>query len=193
VAGKITVFDFWATWCAPCGVLDRELAQIASRHPDDLAIRKIDTVDSDSPASQRYLADATLPHIKVYGRDGKLLFERSASPLALAAAVEKAVTGERARVAVPANARRISIDVVDGGYTPARIEVKAGEPVVIVFTRRSDATCATDVHFVLPDGTRVDEELPRGKPVEIPLRLERAGEVTYACGMNMLRGTIVVR
>jgi plastocyanin domain-containing protein len=35
----------------------------------------------------------------------------------------------------PANARRISIDVVDGGYTPARIEVKAGEPVVIVFTR----------------------------------------------------------
>jgi plastocyanin domain-containing protein len=46
---------------------------------------------------------------------------------------------------------------------------------------------------VLPDGTRVDEELPRGKPVEIPLRLEHAGEVTYSCGMNMLRGTIVVR
>ncbi|HSR97307.1 MAG TPA: cupredoxin domain-containing protein [Kofleriaceae bacterium] len=193
VAGKITVFDFWATWCEPCKVLDGELAEVARRHPEDVAIRKINTVDTDSPASQRYLADATLPHIKVYGRDGKPLFERSASPVALAAEVEKAVTGARARVAVPPDARRISIDVVDAGYAPARVEVKAGEPVVLVFTRRSEATCATDVHFTLPDGTRIDEELPRGKPIEIPLRIDRAGEVTYACGMRMLRGTIVVR
>ena len=129
----------------------------------------------------------------MYGRDGKPLFERSASPVALATEVEKAVTGDRTRAAVPANARRIAIDVGDAGYAPARVEVKAGEPVVIVFTRRSEATCAADVHFALPDGTQIDEELPRGKPVEIPLRIDRVGEVTYSCGMNMLCGTIVVR
>jgi thiol-disulfide isomerase/thioredoxin len=91
VPGKITVFDFWATWCVPCGELDRALRELAQRYPGDVAIRKINTVDVDSPASRKYLADFTLPHIKVFGRDGRLLFERSAAPAKLAAEVEKAV------------------------------------------------------------------------------------------------------
>ena len=95
VPGKITVFDFWATWCKPCGVVDRELAEIARRHPGDIAVRKVNVVDVDSPASRKYLGDATLPHLKVFGRDGALRWERSAPPRTLASEVEKLVAGER--------------------------------------------------------------------------------------------------
>jgi thiol-disulfide isomerase/thioredoxin len=82
VPGKITVFDFWATWCKPCKELDVHLAALAKQHPDRIAIRKVNIVDWDSEASARYLLPGkfSLPHVKVYGADGALLFEVSGAP-----------------------------------------------------------------------------------------------------------------
>ncbi len=90
VPGKITVFDLWAHWCAPCRELDDQLAALARAHPDQLAVRKLDVVDPDSAAWQRYLVPgaSALPHLKVYGADGALLFERTAPPAELVRAVE---------------------------------------------------------------------------------------------------------
>ena len=45
VAGKITIFDFWAEWCQPCKVLEPALVEIARVHPEIVAIRRIDAVD----------------------------------------------------------------------------------------------------------------------------------------------------
>ncbi len=142
----------------------------------------------------KYLGDYTLPHLKVFGRDGKLLWEHSSPPLVLTGEVEKLVTGGTSRAtATPVpGARRIQITVTDVGFAPERIQIRHGEPVTLVFTRKSEKTCAVDVHFALPDGTRIDEELPLGKPVEIPIEIDRAGDITYACGMDMNHGTIEV-
>lgn len=251
VAGKITVFDFWATWCEPCEVVDHELAELARRYPDAIAVRKVNIVDVDSPAAQKYLGDATLPHLKVFGRDRKLLWERSAAPLVLAGDVEKLLV-EPAQVAAkpapgaatpnaqpspvaaplekpapapvaakptpvaakpdaspnakptagaakpspnakPTPAARIAIEVTEAGYVPKQVDVPRGKPVVLVVTRKSDKTCATDMHFRLPDGSRIAKQLPLGTAVEIPLRIETPGTITYACGMDMIHGTIVVR
>lgn len=93
VPGKVTVFDLWAAWCAPCRELDERLVALARRYPDRLAVRKLDVIDSDSAAWQRFLAPGhfDLPHVKVYGPDGALLFERTAPPAELARAVEDAL------------------------------------------------------------------------------------------------------
>ncbi|MBL0215345.1 MAG: thioredoxin family protein [Myxococcales bacterium] len=99
VLGKVTVFDFWATWCKPCKVVDHELAALARRFPTELAVRKLDVVDDDSPASQTYVKEAKLPHVKVFGRDGKLLWERSAPPLVLIAEIEKLLQPAQPRAA----------------------------------------------------------------------------------------------
>ncbi len=195
-AGKITVFDFWADWCMPCGELDRELAEVARRHPDDLAVRKVNVVDNESAAWTTYLQPGgfDLPHAKVFGRDGKLLWERSGAPPMIAAGVEDAISPALPPpAAAPPSATRVEITVVDRGYTPARVTIPRGQPVVLVFTRKSENTCAVDVHFRLPDGTRVDRRLPLGQPVEIPVQIDQAGEIPYACGMDMMRGTIVVK
>jgi thiol-disulfide isomerase/thioredoxin len=90
VPGRITVFDLWAEWCAPCRELDGRLAELARAHPGRLAVRKLDVVDPDSAAWRRHLAPGRfeLPHLKVYGADGRLLFERTAPPEELARAVE---------------------------------------------------------------------------------------------------------
>jgi len=90
VAGRITVFDLWAAWCAPCRELDERLAALARAHPDRLAVRKLDIVDPDSAAWLRHLGPGgfDLPHVKVYGADGALIFERTAPPAELARAIE---------------------------------------------------------------------------------------------------------
>ncbi len=93
VPGTITVFDLWAEWCAPCRELDDKLAALARRYPGRVAVRKLDVVDSDSAAWLRYLAPGSfeLPHLKVYGADGVLLFEKTAPPDELVRAVEAAL------------------------------------------------------------------------------------------------------
>jgi len=91
VAGKVTVFDFWAPWCVPCRALEKSLTELARRHPDRLAIRRINVVDWDSPASERYLEPGAfnLPHVVVVRADGSRALEKSAPPAELVADVER--------------------------------------------------------------------------------------------------------
>lgn len=90
VPGKITVFDFFAVWCGPCKKVDRHMAELLERAPD-VALRKIDVVDWESPVAARYLGNVpNLPYILVYGVDGRRVGEISGLHLdALDAAIEE--------------------------------------------------------------------------------------------------------
>jgi thiol-disulfide isomerase/thioredoxin len=71
VAGKVTVFDFFAPWCEPCRDVDAHMKRVLERHPD-VALRKLDVVDWSTPLARRYLMDVTsLPYVVVYGTDGR--------------------------------------------------------------------------------------------------------------------------
>ncbi|HLA74880.1 MAG TPA: cupredoxin domain-containing protein [Gammaproteobacteria bacterium] len=83
-----------------------------------------------------------------------------------------------------------SVDVtVKGGYQPASIMVKAGQPVRLNFTRREASTCGEEV--VIPDfGKRA--HLPENNTVAIVITPEKPGEYGFTCGMNMYRGRLIV-
>ncbi len=74
VAGKWTVFDFWAPWCDACKVLERELRELGP----DVAIRRVNIVDFDSPIALRELPGVSvLPRLRLVSPAGVVVFEAS--------------------------------------------------------------------------------------------------------------------
>lgn len=90
-AGKVTVIDFGAAWCAPCRELDKFMATLLKSRTD-LAVRKVDIVDWDSPVAAQHLRDVKeLPYILVYAPDGRQVAAITGLKReALAAAIEEA-------------------------------------------------------------------------------------------------------
>jgi thiol-disulfide isomerase/thioredoxin len=72
VAGKLVLFDFYADWCGPCRGLEPRLAELAERHADRLALRKIDIVNWDSPVARQHRI-GSIPHLVLYGPGGERL------------------------------------------------------------------------------------------------------------------------
>jgi len=81
--------------------------------------------------------------------------------------------------------------IVEGGvYTPARIEVSAGQPVTLRFLRKDPSPCAEKVLF---DDLGIAADLPVDQPVELTITPKQPGEYAFTCQMQMYRGTLVVR
>jgi plastocyanin domain-containing protein len=78
---------------------------------------------------------------------------------------------------------------VRGAYSPDRITVQAGRPVRLTFVRREANPCTEQV--IVPEFGIV-KDLPVGRPVPVEFTPTRPGEYEFHCGMNMVRGRLVV-
>lgn len=96
---------------------------------------------------------------------------------------------EPPKPAAPATGNRIAMEVTGDGFVPANVTVKAGTPVTLVITRKTDETCATDI---LIDGTDIKTALPLNKPVEVAWTPTKAGKVKFGCAMDMMIGGVLL-
>ena len=87
---------------------------------------------------------------------------------------------------------KLEVAITDKGFEPDKLEVKKGQPVELVFTRKTDKTCIKEV--ILDTGTaKIQKPLPLNKPVVIKTKFTKAGDLKYACNMNMFSGTVTVQ
>ena len=85
--------------------------------------------------------------------------------------------------------RRVDVLADTSGYKPERIVGKPGEKLNLVFKRTVEGECLAKLKT--PDGKVID--LPMNTPVEVAVTVPQQGELAFACGMDMFKGTIVAQ
>jgi P-type Cu+ transporter len=78
---------------------------------------------------------------------------------------------------------------VKGGYSPDVIRAREGVPLRLVFNRQEAGDCTERVVF--PD-FRVSKRLPAFARTAVEFVPDRAGRFSFACGMNMVHGQLLV-
>ena len=87
----------------------------------------------------------------------------------------------------------LDIAVTEKGFEPADLKVVKGQPVTLVFERKTDATCAKQVVIHVDDKQTIQKELPLNQRVAVETTFPASGDLTYACGMDMIKGVIHVQ
>lgn len=94
-----------------------------------------------------------------------------------------------AQASAAANASDVKVRVTEQGFEPANVRVRAGALVKITFVRTTDTTCAKEIIF---PSLNIKRALPLNEPITIEFTPTASGEIAFVCGMNMLRGSVVV-
>ena len=95
----------------------------------------------------------------------------------------------RARAAeLAGGVQRVTV-TVRGGYSPDVIRARQWVPLEVVFDRQESGDCTSRVVF--PD-LAVSAALPAYERTTVRLDPATAGEFGFACGMNMIHGTLIV-
>jgi plastocyanin domain-containing protein len=110
------------------------------------------------------------------------------APPAQAQAGEPEISAEEAVKTTDAGTE-VTLYVTSKGFVPANVHVPAGRPVTLKVTRKTDKTCATELVMASHD---INQPLPLDQTVAITFTPMEPGELRYACGMDMISGTITV-
>jgi RND family efflux transporter MFP subunit len=84
----------------------------------------------------------------------------------------------------------ITITLGERGYQPESLNLRQGVPARVTFVRKVEATCGNEL---LIQDYGIKRELPLNQPVVVEFTPAKSGELKFSCGMDMLRGKIIVK
>jgi plastocyanin len=99
-----------------------------------------------------------------------------------------ATSGAVAEATLQNDTQTATVEITDKGYEPSSLKLKAGAPAKVTFVRKTDATCAKEV--VIKE-YNINRKLPLNEQVTVEFT-PRKGEFSFACGMDMIKGTLIV-
>src|SRR5215469_17907818 len=84
----------------------------------------------------------------------------------------------------------VLVKVSAAGYQPSQIPAKAGRPLKLAFFRVDAQNCGRLVRF---PSLGIERELPPGRTVVIEVTPRKSGPLAFSCGMNMMKGELLVQ
>jgi len=85
-------------------------------------------------------------------------------------------------------AQTATVEVSSKGFEPDSLKLKVGVSAKVTFVRKTDETCAKEV--VMKE-YGIERKLPLNEPVTVEFT-PRKGEFSFACGMDMIKGKLIV-
>lgn len=76
------------------------------------------------------------------------------------------------------------------GYEPGSLKLKRGIPAKITFQRTTTRTCGTEI--VIP-AYGINKPLPLNEKVLVSFTPTKTGEYGFTCGMDMMRGKLIIQ
>lgn len=93
--------------------------------------------------------------------------------------------------ALPAvSMKHVAIAVTNDGFSPSEVKVKKGEPLMLMFKRTGEKTCATAVEF--PE-LKLKKELPLGQDLMVEIPTTESRTITFQCGMGMYKSSVIIQ
>ncbi|HTH02570.1 MAG TPA: efflux RND transporter periplasmic adaptor subunit [Vicinamibacterales bacterium] len=168
---------------------DRQVVYLKSQNPGMFVERQIATLPSSGDRIEVLSGLQTGDTVVTEG-SFFIRAERERLGLRSPGANPPHTTGDSgaARPSMPAAVSNARVEITERGFEPSSLKLRAGVPARVTFLRSTDKTCGKDVVF---PSMNIRRELPLNQPVVVEFTPQR-GEVEFACGMNMLKGTIVV-
>lgn len=86
--------------------------------------------------------------------------------------------------------KTIKVTVSSDGYEPSQINVEKGKKVMLAFYRKDAENCGDELVF---PSLGIKKKLPVGKTVVVEITPKESGDINFACGMNMMKGKLIVQ
>ena len=86
--------------------------------------------------------------------------------------------------------KTIKVNISSKGYSPGTINVKKGQKIRLLLTRTDKQNCGGEIVF---SSLNIKKTLPVGQTVTVEFTPQEAGEISFTCGMGMMKGKIVVQ
>jgi plastocyanin domain-containing protein len=79
---------------------------------------------------------------------------------------------------------------VGAEFSPGSVTVPQGQPIRLAFQRTNEPTCADEVVFPT---LNIRAKLPPNQTTVVELPPQQARTLSFACGMDMMKGAVVVQ